>query len=134
MTKAEKIGKWIEAFNSAEFDGLGIMQMTIQAKDMLVHDMEDWRKFIVSDEVNVFKLNEQDLSQQETIRKLMAVIEEQNERIAIQSPDVVRCGNCVNFIVSAENPNVGMCNSGIGTGKLHLHSINWFCANGEIKT
>ena len=136
MTKEEQINKWIETLNNAEFDNLGIMRMTIQAKDMLVHDMEDWRKFIVSDEVNVIKLNEQDMSQQETIRKLMAVIEEQNERIAIQSPDVVRCRDCKYAELRKWEGHEAIyctCHEEPGYDPEPEHPLDWFCADGEIK-
>lgn len=136
MTKEERVNKWIETLNNAEFDSIGIMRMTIQVKDMLVHDMEDWRKSIVSDEVNVIKLNEQIMSQQETIRKLMAVIEEQNERIAIQSPDVVRCRDCKYAEIStleSEEPVYCTRHEEIGYDPEPEHPLDWFCADGEIK-
>lgn len=66
MDSIEKIDKWIEALNKSDFDGLGITRMTREAKDMLVRDMEDWKE----------KIHELD------------------ERVAIQSPDVVRCRDC----------------------------------------
>ena len=48
MTKAEKIDKWIEALNRAEIDNLGIIRMTKECKEMLVNDMKEWKKIIIS--------------------------------------------------------------------------------------
>ena len=44
---------------------------------------------------------------------------------------IVRCKDCNNFIPCGEN--TGMCNLGIGTGRRHIHSKNWYCANGVAK-
>ena len=136
MTKEERINKWIETLNNAEFDSIGIMRMTIQVKNMLVHDMEDWRKSIVSDEENVIKLNEQNMNQHETIRKLTEVIEEQNERIAIQSPDVVRCRDCKHAELHKWEGHEAIyctCHEEQGYDPEPEHPLDWFCADGEIK-
>ena len=76
---------------------------------------------------------EQVISQQKTINRLMKIIEEKDERLAIQSPDVVRCkdcaylGNSEKCIVQkyiSEHPKI-----------IWLLSLQaeWFCADGKPK-
>lgn len=40
----DRIGKWIDCFEKACFDDLGIMKMTKEVKDMLVKDMKEWNQ------------------------------------------------------------------------------------------
>ena len=76
---------------------------------------------------------EQVISQQKTINRLMEIIEGKDERLAIQSPDVVRCkdcaylGNSEKCIVQkyiSEHPKIIW---------LLSWQADWFCADGKPK-
>ena len=108
MDSIEKIDKWIEALNKSDFDGLGITRMTREAKDMLVRDMEDWK----------------------------GKIHELDERVAIQSPDVVRCRDCKYAELHKWEGHEAIyctCHEEQGYDPEPEHPLEWFCADGELK-
>ena len=47
--------------------------------------------------------------------------------------ELVRCGECENFIWNSISKNAGSCGIGIGNSPNYWHSKEWYCANGKRK-
>lgn len=47
--------------------------------------------------------------------------------------EIVRCKDCENFVWNSISQNAGSCGIGIGDGRNHWHSKDWYCANGVKK-
>ena len=62
-------------------------------------------------------------------------IEELEERVAIQSPDVVKCKECsfARICKSPKGKEYAECIEGIGNRTDSLHPLDWYCARGVLK-